>query len=89
MRPARFDLFVEMSRAGHNRQTLGAAIGRTGQYVSQILNGYSAPDTRDIERMAKELNIPKERWVEVFFLPKGEPPKEKIPEMRKTGRRPI
>lgn len=87
MRPARFDLYVEMVRAGHNRQTLGAAIGRTGQYVSAVLNGYAAPDTRDIEKMSKALDIPKERWVEVFFLPNGEPPKEKIPEMRRTGRR--
>lgn len=88
MRPARFELYIEMVRAGHTRKTLGEAIGRTGQYISTVMNGYAAPDTRDIEKMAKVLDIPRERWVDVFFLPRGEPPREAIPEMRRTGRRP-
>lgn len=85
---ARFELFVEMTRAGYTRKTLGAAIGRTGPYISNVLNGWSAPDTRDIEKMAKLLDIPRERWTEVFFLRKGEPPLEKIPELKRARRPP-
>lgn len=71
-----FRLRMKMAEQDVTQQELGKRIGRSASTVSAALCGKIGWDSRDIPKVARALNIPREEWLDYFFP--DQPPALKV-----------
>ena len=62
-----FRLRMKMAEQDVTQQELGRRIGRSASYVIAALTGKGGWDSRDIPKVARALNIPRDEWTDLFF----------------------